>query len=81
MMVSFPASEQNGEKSKTRTLKTILEQIQKQLFFLVFAALNMKNVTRENQDCSDAPKGCACVVKFISVAMVKVKSISLAVKD
>ena len=50
-------------------------------FFPVLAALNM---TRENQDCSrrssDAPKCNACVVKPIAVTIVKVKSISLAVK-
>ena len=42
------------------------------------------NMTRENQDClrksSDAPKCCACVVEFIAVTIVKVKSISLAIK-
>ena len=42
------------------------------------------NMTRENQDClrksSDAPKCCACVVKFIDVTIIKVRSIRLAIK-
>ena len=46
--------------------------------------LNIRNMTRENQDCSrrssDAPKCYACVVKPIAVTIVKVKSISIAVK-
>ena len=53
-------------------------------FRAVLAVLNIRNMTRENQDCSrrssDAPKCYACVVKPIAVTIVKVKSISLAVK-
>ena len=53
-------------------------------FFPVLAVLNIRNMTRENQDCSrrssDAPKCYAYVVKPIAVTIVKVKSISLAVK-
>ena len=53
-------------------------------FFPVLAVPNIKNMTRENQDCSrrssDAPKCYACVVKPIAVTIVKVKSINLAVK-
>ena len=56
----------------------------KTTFFPVLAVLNIINMTRENQDCSrrssDAPKCYACVVKPIAVTIVKVKSISLAVK-
>ena len=54
-------------------------------FSPVLAALNIRNLTRKNQDCSmrssDAPKCCLSVVKRIAAAIVKVKSISLAVKD
>ena len=51
----------------------------------VLAALNIRNMTRENQYCSrrssDAPTCYACVVKPIAVTIVKNKSISLQVKD
>ena len=51
-------------------------------FCLVLAALNKRNMTRENQDCSwrssDEPKICASVVKTFAVLIVKVQSISLA---
>ena len=84
MIVSFPASEQNGLKGEARTVETISEQMQKTTFFPVLAVLNIRNKTRKNQDCSrmssDAPKCYACVVKPIAVTIVKVKSISLAVK-
>ena len=53
-------------------------------FFPVLTVLNIRNMTRENQDCSrrssDAPKFNACVVKPNVVTIVKVKSISLAAK-
>ena len=53
-------------------------------FFPVLAVLNIRNMARENQDCSrrnsDAPKCYACVVKPTAVTIVKVKSISLVVK-
>ena len=53
-------------------------------FYPLLAVLNIRNMTRENQDCSrrrsDAPKCYACVVKHIAVTIVKVKSINLAVK-
>ena len=56
----------------------------KTTFSPVLAVLNIRNMTRENQDCSkrssDAPKCYACVVKPFAVTIVKVKSISLAVK-
>ena len=56
----------------------------KTTFLPVFAVLNIRNMTRENQDCSrrisDAPKCYACLVKPIAATIVKVKSISLAVK-
>ena len=44
-------------------------------FSPVFAALNIRNITRENQDCSrssNAPIFCASVVKLIAVTIVKV---------
>ena len=84
MIVSFPASEQNKLKGEARTVETTSEQMQKTTCFHVLAVLNIKNMTRENQDCSrrssEAPKGYACVVKPIAVTIVKVKTISLAVK-
>ena len=56
----------------------------KNTLFPVLAVLNIRNMTRENQDCSrrssDAPKCYACVVKPIAVTIVKVKRISLVVK-
>ena len=73
MNVSFPAREQNGIKSETRTIETILEQMRKTIFSNVLAALNVRNMTRENQDCSrrssDAPKCCAYVEKLIAVTI------------
>ena len=72
------------KKSKTRTVETILEQIRKITFSHVLAALNIGNMTRENQVCSwrssDALKCCACVAKRIAVTIVKVKSIKKAVR-
>ena len=81
MIVSFPASEQNGLKSEARTVETTSEQMQKKTtFFPVLAVLNIRNMTRENQDCSmrgsDAPQCYACVVNPNAVTIVKVKSIS-----
>ena len=56
----------------------------KTTFFPVLAVLNIRNITRENQDCSrrssDAPKSYACVVEPKVVTIVKIKSISSAVK-
>ena len=83
MNVTFSASEQNGLKSKARTVETISEQMQKKNFSPILAALYIRNMTRENQDCSkrcsDAPKCYTCVVNSNAVTVVKVKNISLAV--
>ena len=83
MNSSFSASAQNELKIEARTVETISEQMQKTHFFTVLAALNIKNMTKKNQDCSRrssvAPKYCVCVVKFIAVTIVKVKNIGLEV--
>ena len=54
-------------------------------FSSVLTFLNIRNMTKENQDYSrrnsDASKYCACVVKLIAVTIAKIKCISLAVKD
>ena len=80
MHVSFPASELNGLKTEAGTTETISEQMRKTTFPPVIAALNVKNMTRENQDrsrrSSNAPICCASVVKFIAVTIVKVKIIT-----
>ena len=85
MNVYFPANEQNGKKNETRNVETILEQMQKNNFSHILATLNIRNMTREYQDCSRrrscAPKCYGCEVNFFAVAIVKVKSISLAVTD
>ena len=52
MHVSFPASELNGLKSEAGTVETISEQRRISTFPPVLAALNIRNMTREYQDCS-----------------------------
>ena len=58
---------------------------EKSFFSTVLAALNIRNMTRENQYCSrrrsDDPTCYACVVKPIALMIVKNKSINLPVKD
>ena len=49
MNVSFPASDQNGLKSKARIVETTSTQMRKTTFLPVLAALNIRNMTRENQ--------------------------------
>ena len=39
-------------KNEARTVETTSEQMRKKNFFPVLAALNIRNMTRENQDCS-----------------------------
>ena len=55
----------------------------KKHFSPILDALYIRNMTRENQDCSkrssDAPKCYTCVVNSNAVTVVKVKNISLAV--
>ena len=66
-------------------METISEQRLETTISPVLIALNIRNMTRENQDCSrrssDAPKCYASVVKLVAVMIVKVKSIFFAVKD
>ena len=77
-----PLAEEDLETAnEARTVETTSEQMQKKNnFFSVLAVLNIRHMTRENQDysrrSSDAPKSYACVVKPIAVTIVKVKSIS-----
>ena len=71
-------------ENEAKIVETTSEQMRK-TFFPVLAAVKISNISRENQDCSrrssDAPKCCAFLVKHFAVTMVKVKSISLAVKE
>ena len=71
----FAPSEQNGLKSETKTVETIIKQMRKTAFSPVHAALNLKKMTRENQNCSrrssDVLTCCACVVKLVAATIVK----------
>ena len=82
MNVSFPANEQNGMKSEARVFETIWSRYEKHCC-PVLAALNMINMTTENQDCSrrssDSLKGCVLLVKLIDVTNLKMETIVLAV--
>ena len=74
----FPASELNGLKGEARTVETISEQMRITSFPAVLATLNIRNLTRENQDCSrklsNAPIYCVSVVKLNAVTIVEVKT-------
>ena len=72
------------EKAKQGLSRRFQSRCKTNFFPRTCCSLNIRNMTRENQDCSrkssDAPKCYACVVKPIAVTIVKFKSISLAVK-
>ena len=80
----FPSKRAEWTERRSKDCRDNFSADAKNNFFPVLAVLNIRNMTRENQDfsrrSSDAPKCYACVVKPIAVTIVKVKSISLAVK-
>ena len=81
----FPSKRAEWTEKRSKDCRDDFRADAKNKLSPVLVALNIRNMTRENQDCSrrssDAPKCYACVVKPIAVMIVKVKIISLAVKD
>ena len=81
----FPSKRAEWTEKRSKDCRDKFRADAQNNFSIVLVALNIRNMNRENQDCSRkssiAPKCYACVIKPIAVMIVKVKSISLAVKD
>ena len=84
MVVSFPASEQNGLKDEARAVGRLQIRCRKKNFFArTCCSKNKKDDKREPgliKEEFNAPKYYVWVVKPIDVTIVKVKSIGLAEK-
>ena len=81
----LPSKRAQRNEKRSKDCRDDFKADSENIFFPVLAALNIRNISRQNQDCSnrssDVTKCCVYVVKLIAVTIVKVGKISLAVKE
>ena len=81
----LPSKRAEWTEKRSKDCRDDFREDAKNNFSPILAALNLRNMTRENHNysrrSSELSKCHACVVKPIAVTLVKVKIVSLAVKD